>query len=314
MDFPAAPKPGRRVSLGAAAVLAGFLLLAAPLFVLAPFVLLTLLARPRTGRELFWLVAAGVGLGLTFSGPHPLGVEFLWASGLVLAAVFAALSFRPQAPAFGRALLAVLITCLAVFLWEWSRGVSWPDLQQAFTSMLREAYQTMAGPSGNSPGPKPDVRNVLQSFSDAAPQLARALPGVLALEGLAGVLLAWDWHHRIAAQPLGATPGRFRGFRFNDHLVWGAIFTLALLIAPVPDEVAAIAENLLILWVGLYAMRGLAVAAALFGLAPAPLRVLTAAAGIVLFPLGLGVCLALGLADTWLDLRARLAPRAPGGI
>jgi len=314
MDFPAAPKPGRRVSFGAAAVLAGYLLLAAPLFVLAPFVLLTLLSRPRTGRELFWLVAAGVGLGLTFSGPRPLGVELLWASGLVLAAVFTFLSFRSSAPAFGRALLAVVITAVAIFLWEWSRGVSWPELQQSFTTMLREAYQAMSGAGGSGPAPKPEVQKLLQSFIDAAPDLARVLPGVLALEGLAGVLLAWDWHHRIAARPLGLRPGRFREFRFNDHLVWGAIFTLALLIAPVPDAIAVGAENLLILWVGLYAMRGLAVAATLFGPAPAPLRVLTAAVGILLFPLTLGVCLALGLADTWLDIRARVAPRAPGGI
>lgn len=312
MDF-AAPPTGRRVSLGAAAVLAGYLLLAPPLFVLAPFVLLTLLSRPRTLRELFWLVAAGVALGLSFSGPRQLGIDLLWASGLVLAAVFGVLSFRSRGPAFGRALLAVLLSGVAVFCWEWARGVSWADLQLAFTTMLRESYQAMAGPSGSGPTPKPDVQRLLKSFIDAAPDLAKALPGVLALEGLGGALLAWDWHHRIAAHPLGIPPRRFREFRFNDQLVWGAIFTLALLIAPLPVEVATVAENLLILWSGLYALRGLAVVAALLSPGPAPLRVLLAAVGILLFPLALGVCLALGLADTWLDIRARLAPRAPGG-
>jgi hypothetical protein len=310
----AASRPGRRVSFGAAAVLAGYLLLAPPLFVLAPFVLLTVLSRPRTLRELFWLVAAGVALGLSFTGPPEPGLELLWAGGLVLAAVFAALSWRSRAPVFGRALVAVLLSALALFLWEWARGVSWPELHQAFTTMLREGYQAMAGQSGTAPAPKPEVQKLLQPFIDAAPDLARALPGVLALEGLAGALLAWDWHHRIAAQPLGLAPARFRGFRFNDHLVWGAIFTLALLIAPLPDEVALIAENLLILWVGLYAMRGLAIVAAVLAPAPAPLRVLTAAVGILLLPLALGLCRALGLADTWLDIRARLAPAAPGGV
>lgn len=313
MDI-AASRPGRRVSFGAAAVLAGYLLLAPLLFVLVPYVLLTVLSRPRALRELFWLVAAGVGLGLTLAGPREVGLELLWASGLVLGVAFTLLCFRSRAPVFGRALLAVLLSGLAIFLWEWARGVSWPDLHQAFTTMLREGYQAMAGQSGAGPAPKPEVQNLLQSFIDAAPDLARALPGVLALEGLAGVLLAWDWHHRIAAQPLGAAPGPLRGFRFNDHLIWGAIFTLALLIAPLPAEVAVIAENLLILWGGLYAMRGLAVAAAILGPAPVPLRVLTVAVGILLLPLALGVCLALGLADTWLDIRARLAPRAPGGV
>ena len=60
-------------------------------------------------------------------------------------------------------------------------------------------------------------------------------------------------------------------------------------------------------------MRGLAIVAALLGPAPVPLRVLTAVAGFLLLPVALGVWLALGLADTWLDIRARLASRASGG-
>jgi hypothetical protein len=54
MTAPAAPASGRRASLGAAAVLVGFLLLAPPLYLLGPFALLMLLGRPRTTRELFW--------------------------------------------------------------------------------------------------------------------------------------------------------------------------------------------------------------------------------------------------------------------
>jgi hypothetical protein len=313
MDFPAAPRPGRRVSFGAAAVLAGFLLLA-PLFVLAPFVLLTLVSRPRTLRELFWLVAAGAALGLTLQGPGGVAADLLRVSGLVLSLVFVVSSLRPRTGLFGRALLAVLLTAAIVVGWEWARGISWPVVHQAFTTMLREGYQAMAGSaSGAATPPKPEAQNLLQSLIDAAPQLARGLPGLLALEGLAGVALAWSWHHRLAAQPLGPTPAPFRLFRFTDHLVWGAIFTLALLVAPLPDEVAVIAENLLILWVGLYSLRGLAVMAALLAGTPVPLRVLAAGLAVLLSPLALGGCLALGLADNWIDLRGRLRPPAPGG-
>ena len=35
--------------------------------------------------------------------------------------------------------------------------------------------------------------------------------------------------------------GRFREFRFNDHLVWGAIFTLGMVLVPLPSPVAVIA-------------------------------------------------------------------------
>ncbi|HEV8598832.1 MAG TPA: DUF2232 domain-containing protein [Gemmatimonadales bacterium] len=313
MDYPAAPRPGRRGGIGGLAALTAFFLLAPPLFALAPFLLLTLFSRPRTLRELVALVAAGLGTALALQGPGGLTVELLRASGLVLGALFLLLSLRSQAPLFGRALLAVVLTALTVTSWEWARGVSWPEVQQTFAAMLREGYQAMLPRAGNGASANPEVQNLLQSLVDSAPQLARAMPGVLALEGLAGVGLAWVWHHRIAAEPLGQAPAAFRAFRFNDQFVWGAIFTLALLVAPLPPEVTVIAENLLILWVGLYALRGLAIAAAALAAAPGMLRVLLALLALLLIPLTVGVCLALGLADTWLDIRRRLAPPVPGG-
>jgi hypothetical protein len=313
MDFPAAPRVGRRVSLGAVVVLAVYLLLAPPLFLLAPFVLLTLFSRPRTLRELFWLIAAGTGAGLTLQGPHPLGVEIMWASGLVLAAVFLVLSLRSEAPVFGRALLAVLVTTVAIGAWEWTRGISWEAVQQAFTTMLREGYQAMLSPTGAGSAPKTDLQNFIQPFIDAAPDLARAMPGVLMLEGLAGVLLAWGWHHRVAVHPLGQAPAPLRRFRFNDQFIWGAIFTLAVLVLPLPAEAKAVAENLLVVWIGLYAMRGLAIAVSILSPGPLGFKVLVSGMAILLIPLTLGVCLALGLADTWLDIRGRLTPPAPGG-
>lgn len=313
MDYPAAPRPGRRVKLGGLAALAGFLLLAPPLFALAPFLLLTVFSGPRTLRELVALVAAGVGAGLALSGPAGLGLELVRTCGLVLGALFLLLSLRSRAPLFGRALLAVVLSALAVMGWVWARGISWPEVQQSFTGMLREGYQTLLPPPGTGEPAQPEVQTFLQTLIASAPNLARAMPGLLALEGLAGVALAWVWHHRIAARPLGEAPAAFRTFRFSDHFVWGAIFTLALLVAPLPPEVTVLAENLLILWVGLYALRGLAIAVAALAAAPAPLRVLLALLALLLSPLTLGVCLAMGLADTWLDIRRRLAPPVPGG-
>lgn len=294
-------------------VLAGYFLLAPPLFVLAPFLLLTLISGPRTLRELLWLVVAGAGLGLSLQGAAGLVGELIRALGLVLGFGFVGLSLRWRVALTARSLLAVCVTAIVVGLWEWSRGVSWPALQQVFTSMLREGYQQMATPGGPGTATRPEVQSFVQPFIDRAADLATGLPGLLALEGLAGVALAWLWHHKIAVTPLGEPPARFRDFRFNDHLIWGAIFTLALLLAPLPTEATVLAKNLLILWIGLYALRGLAVAASFFAAAPAPLRILTALLAAVLSPLTLGGCLALGLADTWLDLRGRLPPPVTGG-
>ncbi|HEV8150302.1 MAG TPA: DUF2232 domain-containing protein [Gemmatimonadales bacterium] len=313
MELRAASQPGRRGTWGAVAVLAGFLLLAPPLFVLAPFVLLTLASRPRTLRELLWLGAALVGTGVVLQGSSGLALELIRDSALVLAAVFLLVSMRGGS-VLARGLLAVLLTAVAIGIWEASRGVSWPELQSAFTTLLQDSYRALLAPAtaGGKP-PNPELKSFLQPFIDAAPDFARALPGLLALEGLAGLALASLWHHRLAARPLGRAPAPFRRFRFNDHLIWGAIFTLALLLAPLPAPWKAVAVNLLVLGVGLYATRGLAVVAAVLAPAPGPPKLLAGILAILLFPVALGLCLALGLADTWLDIRGRLAPPAPGG-
>jgi hypothetical protein len=74
--------------------------------------------------------------------------------------------------------------------------------------------------------------------------------------------------------------------------------------------------NLLVVWIGLYAARGAAVMATVLAPVPLPFKALALALAIPLAPVALGAFLALGLADTWLDMRARLAARAPtsGGV
>ncbi len=125
------------------------------------------------------------------------------------------------------------------------------------------------------------------------------------------------WRHSGSTgsrgQPLGRAPARFREFRFNDHLIWGAIFSLALLLAPLPATGRAVAANLVVLWGGLYAARGLAVHDRLAGSHPLLFRMLVILLAVVLNPLVLGISIAMGLADTWLDLRGRLLPSEPQG-
>src|SRR4029079_2122772 len=99
-----------------------------------------------------------------------------------------------------------------------------------------------------------------------------------------------------ATTPLGRPPASFREFRFNDHLVWGAIFTIGSLLLPLPPLARIFAANLLIVWIGLYTVRGLAIIAAIFAQAPPPLRILA-------MGLASPICAVLGLADTWLDFR-----------
>jgi hypothetical protein len=294
-------------------VLAGFLLLAPPIYLLGPLALLLLLAKPKTTRELFWLAVAAAGVSATLAGSVTTGYLLIRISGIALALIFVALSFRSQRPVFPRALVAVLAATLVVCVWAALRGLSYPEVEAAFTEMLRTSYRSLVEVGGTDPKARQDLEEFVRPFLEAAPGIARLMPGLLALEALAGVLLAWLWHHRLSATPLGTAPGRFRDFRFNDHLVWGAIFTLGLVLIPLPSPGPQVAGNLLIVWVGLYAARGLAVITALGAPAPVLLKLLAAGLAILLIPVALGACLALGLADTWLNIRGRLVPPVPGG-
>lgn len=313
MTAPPAPLPGRRASLGAAALLAGFLLLAPPLYLLGPFALLTLLARPRTLRELVWLTASIAGIAAALTGGGALGPEILRASGLAVTGAFVLLSLRSSGAVFPRALLAVALSCLGVGVWVWSQGIGWIGVETAFADMLRASYRAMVDLAGREGTSRQDMERFVEQFIRAAPDVARVMPGVLAVQALLGVVLAWHWHHRISVSPLGAPPGRFTDFRFNDHLVWGAIFTLGMVLVPLPSPVAVFPVNLLIVWVGLYAARGLAVVVAFLAPAPVLLKVLAAGFALLLLPLVVGATVALGLADTWLDIRGKLHPPSTEG-
>ncbi|HEU5219261.1 MAG TPA: DUF2232 domain-containing protein [Gemmatimonadales bacterium] len=298
----AAPAPGRRVTLGAVAVLAGYLLLAPSLYLVGPFALLTLLSRPRTTRELVWLVLSGAGVAVGLLGDQTLIPQLLRTGGVVMGLAFVLLSVRSSRPLVTRLLWALTLAVAGLMVWTRVWDVSWGEIERAFTETMREVYR---GWAQSQPGDA-DVQLFLQQAQEAAPRAARLMPGLLALQAMAGCALAWIWHHRVAAAPMGRAPARFKDFRFNDHLVWGAIFTLGSLLLPFPPLARIIAANLIIVWVGLYTVRGLAVIAAMFERAPAPLRILA-------MGFASPICAVLGLADTWLDFRGRLLPPASGG-
>lgn len=313
MTAPPAPPSGRRASFGAAAVLAGFILLAPPLYVLGPFLLITLLAGPRTLREWFWLLFAGLGIALVLNGDPALGPRILRVSGVALAAAFAIQHVRGFGGVLQRALTAMVVTAIAMTIWARIAGVTWSAVEQAFTELLRTSYTSLVQMAGTDPQARRDMENFVKPFIEKAPDVARLMPGFLAVEGLAGLALASLWQHRIGSRTRGPSPAPFRAFRFNDHFVWGAIFTLALLLAPLPPTGAAVAANLLVVWIGLYAARGLAIISAILAPAPLPLRMLTGVLAFLMIPVALGACVALGLADTWLDIRGRLLPPATEG-
>ncbi len=140
--------------------------------------------------------------------------------------------------------------------------------------------------------------------------LSRLFPGLVALQSIAALALAWALYHRVAQRPQGDPLGPLAGFRFNDHLIWGVAGSLFVLVLPRLGWLNALGGNLLVFFGGLYMVRGVAVlsAAAAAGVIGGPFA-LVAAVFVTLFlmPVAVLAALALGLTDTLMDWRARLA-------
>lgn len=285
-------------------------MLAPSVFLLGPLLLLLLLSSPRALREWVWIAVAALGLSVWVrAGGGDLTVRLLQAAGLLFSGAIAAstLAWPYAMSTLTRLSAAVIFMILGLAVWAAVLGIGMADMTGAVAEQtVRAATLLMQG----NPPPSPEVRGLLESVIQSAPTVARLAPGVLVLAALAGGGLAWTWYHRVAAAPIGRPPGAYAEFRFDDRLVWGAIATLAFVLAPVPVRWNWLGASLLLIWIGLYAFRGGAVLWSLVRRAPVLVRIALLLGGVLLLPFASGGLLALGLADTWVDIRQRIA-RAP---
>src|SRR5881409_41010 len=114
------------------------------------------------------------------------------------------------------------------------------------------------------------------------------LPATLALQTLAGLALAWQWHRRVARNPLGPPLAPFREFHFGDHWVWAVVVSLTLWVTPVVATLKLVALNVLVALGGLYLVRGVAIVvacSAAFGIAPVALVIGAVVAAVLIAPL-----------------------------
>lgn len=129
------------------------------------------------------------------------------------------------------------------------------------------------------------------------------IPALLALESVAALGLAWGVYHRLSPVKIGPPLGPLTEFRFNDQMIWALAVGLTLSLLPAFNDGRNAGFNLLLFFGALYAVRGLGVLAWISKGRYVFIIVLS------LIPQGvllLGVlALALGLGDTWLDLRRR---------
>ncbi len=286
---------------------AGYLLVAPPMFVFGPLVGLLLLSRPATLREWVWVAAATSWSLLWLSEAGGLSGQFVRAAAVLVSGSYLALTVWRPSNQLSRCLAATAGAGIALGGWMIGLGVRWTELRQSIQLDLAEidrlARAQWSGMSG--------ATEALADLAGMADTLSMLYPGLLALAAIAGLRLAWSWYHRIAERPIGPAPAPFAAFSFNDQMVWGLVIGVALLLLPLPG-VRVIGDNLVLVWAALYAVRGMAVFAAIAGRVPAPVLVALAAVTLLLLPFVVGGLTLLGLADTWLDFRRRLTPVTGG--
>ena len=286
---------------------AGYLLVAPPMFVFGPLVGLLLLSRPATLREWVWVAAATSWSLLWLSEAGGLSGQFVRAAAVLVSGSYLALTVWRPSNQLSRCLAATGGAGIALGGWMIGLGVRWTELRQSIQLDLAEidrlARAQWSGMSG--------ATEALADLAGMADTLSLLYPGLLALAAIAGLRLAWSWYHRIAERPIGPAPAPFAAFSFNDQMVWGLVIGVALLLLPLPG-VRVIGDNLVLVWAALYAVRGMAVFAAIAGRVPAPVLVALAAVTLLLLPFVVGGLTLLGLADTWLDFRRRLTPVTGG--
>lgn len=289
--------------------LAGYVLLAPPVFVFGPLAGLLLVSRPATIREWAYLLVAGVWSVLWLQERGGLGAQVTRAGAVLLIGTFLALTLWQPSNAVGRAVAATAAAGAALVLWMRGLGIGWAQLVSGVDRDL-SAYQTTIRDQWRSAGAPQELIDQAAAMMHSASQL---YPALLAIAGIAGLRLAWAWYHRVATSPLGPPPAPFRSFSFTDQLVWGWVGAAALVLIPVPEPWRLVGANLLLVLGVLYAARGLAVVIAQSRGVAGPVGAVLTLVAMLVLPFVVGGLTLLGLADTWLDFRRRLSTPTMGG-
>ncbi|HSL71681.1 MAG TPA: DUF2232 domain-containing protein [Longimicrobiales bacterium] len=282
----------------------------AGLLLFVPLALLLLAIPPRRPG----LIGLGAILLLVaYLGRAP-GDPLWWFSrgwALMLGAWFVVLTtLRPSAKFLDRGLGAVFGTAASAALMFVVTRSGWETLDTTVSARLHDSASAAAAQFGPSLAARDWGAEAVQAMTRAADLQAVIFPALLALASLTALGVAWWLWRRLTVrepQPLAA----LREFRFRDELVWLAVIAVVLIVLPLGQEPTRAGTNLATFMGALYALRGLAVALAMFG-PPGPFGVLLGVfAGVVLFPFVVATTVMLGLTDTWLDLRSRIRPAVP---
>jgi hypothetical protein len=233
------------------------------------------------------LLAASFGLVSLWSATMPFFSRALFALGLAIGVGFIlALSSPSGIARFQHAAEEELTRRVSITIQKVEEGRNTAEWQQMAARI--PGLDTMNDDSEAMMRPMPK-------------RAAMLLPALLALESLAGLALGWGVYRRLSPVEIGPPLGPLTEFTFNDQLVWGLAVGATLCLLPAFVEGRSAGYNLLLFFGALYLIRGIGILGwiargryvyiVILGLIPQVFVIVT---------------LALGLGDTWLDLRKRV--------
>ncbi len=286
--------------------------------VAVPLAGLLAVSRPRRTAE-FVVGGLSGGFGMWWLlQPGDLPEQLLRAAVLFTTIIFVIMTARSRLAVTSRALIAVggalagVVALLAVLGSSWGEVRWWVEHQAGLEARVMIAWLGLLGGAG--PDSPPGIADQMADwFAASVTMTANYFPAVTALQLLVGLALAAAVYYRIAHNPAGTPPARFRLFRFTEHLGWAAVVPLALVLITKVAAVKLSAMNLLVVAAALYAVRGAAVAA--FGLSAVGasgflLWTLLTVVFILILPVVVGGAILLGVLDAGVDFRRRwMTPR-----
>ncbi len=268
----------------------------------------------RAALAVIW-IALSVWMLLQPAGPPGAQYDQMargWA--VLLAASFGLVSlWSTTMPFFSRALFSIGLAAGIGFLIALSSPSGIARFQHAAEEELtRRASSTIAriedgrstpewqGLVARAPDLDPLYDDSETRMRAMPPIVAALLPALVALESLAALALGWGAYRRLSPVQIGPALSPLTAFKFNDQLVWGLAVGATLCLLPAFEEGRNAGYNLLLFFGALYLVRGVGILAWMARGRYVYVVILSLLPQVFVI-----VTLALGLGDTWLDLRKR---------
>ena len=276
-----------------------------------PLAGMVLATRARSRHGVAAALLAGVSLWWLAQVGNPPD-QVVRSAAVIGSAVFVATLVSMTWSHTHRSLVAIGLAAGSISVLFAVLHISWSEVRWWVESRIQFAAQmALTRMSGNRFGTGGELTNgdplVGQLVDRVIPIMADYFPATVAVQMFAGFALATVLFRRIAPE-IGVTLGKFREFRFSEHLGWIVVVSLGIVLMLRVGALKLLAANVLVVAGLLYALRGSAVV--IFGLT------LTGGPGFIttgimaflvvfMLPVVLTGAILLGVVDAGLDLRRR---------